>query len=83
MPTPARANIHSSLLAREERTEKRLLDLREVCHIVGVVPTTIYKLMRGGRFPQSIKVGSATRWSAREVNAWIDARLAERKAARS
>jgi prophage regulatory protein len=57
----------------------RFLKLAEVIERVGLGKTMVYRLVRENRFPQPFKPGGAgTRWSEREVVAWMDARLAER-----
>ena len=49
-----------------------LLSLDEVKEIVGLGKTRIYALMRAGAFPACFKPGGwATRWSEREVRAWV------------
>ena len=48
-----------------------LLRLSEVIEIVGLGKTTIYNLMRQGKFPQCYKPGGyATRWSEAEIIEW-------------
>lgn len=62
--------------------EKQLLTRREVCYVTGLGRTTISKLMADPRpevrFPAAIKFGDKSRWSVREVHAWIEARIASR-----
>lgn len=51
----------------------RLLKLDEVKRRVGLEKSMIYKLIREGRFPPPYKLSSfASRWSEREIVAWID-----------
>lgn len=55
-----------------ERPE-RLIKLDEVCRRVGLGKTMIYAMMKDGRFPRPYKISPfASRWSEREVVAWID-----------
>ena len=50
----------------------RLLRREEVETRCGIACTTIYRLMRAGKFPTPIKVGPrAVRWSASEVESWV------------
>ena len=62
----------------------RLLSKRQVAENVGFHPEHIMRLARAGRFPRPIKCGStencAVRFVADEVDAWINARMAERDA---
>lgn len=62
--------------------EDRLLKLDEVKQLANVGKTTIYRLMAEGKFPQKCNpLGSSTsRWSEREVTAWVEAQLAARAA---
>lgn len=67
---------------RLEPAPDRLLDLREVIALVGLGKTRIYALVRSGSFPAQCKPGGgASRWSEREVQAWIATQLASRAAA--
>ncbi|KKC27195.1 helix-turn-helix transcriptional regulator [Sphingomonas sp. SRS2] len=51
----------------------RLIKLDEVKRRVGLGKSMIYRLIQEGRFPAPYKVSSfASRWSDREVIAWID-----------
>jgi prophage regulatory protein len=59
----------------------RLLKLPEVIGIAGIGKTMIYRLVRAGSFPGFIKLGASTLWSEREVQAWVDRMVAERRAA--
>lgn len=61
----------------------RLLKLRQVMDMTGYGKTSIYNMMKVGKFPQKCKpMGSeSTRWSEREVRAWIDDALQARQAA--
>ena len=52
---------------------ERLIKLDEVCRRVGLGKTMIYAMIKGGRFPPPYKISAfASRWSEREVVAWID-----------
>jgi prophage regulatory protein len=61
----------------------RLLRLPEVKARIGLQTTQIYEYMARGDFPKSVKLcpsGRAVGWLESEVNAWIEARIAEREA---
>jgi prophage regulatory protein len=50
----------------------RLLKLEQVMNLVALGKTMVYRLVSEGRFPQPFKPGgNATRWSEREVFAWM------------
>ena len=53
----------------------RLLTRPEVETRCGIARSTIYRLMRAGRFPEPLRVGPrAVRWPASEIEEWLDAR---------
>ena len=50
----------------------RLLRREEVEARCGIARTTIYRLMREGRFPEPLKVGErAVRWPESEITRWL------------
>ena len=49
----------------------RLLTRVEVERRIGIGRSTIYKLMREGRFPAPYQIAGAARWSLREVEDWL------------
>jgi len=54
----------------------RVLKLKEVCSIVGLKPSTIYKLMSNGEFPKQIKLtAKSVGWSSSEVNHWVSLKI--------
>ena len=53
----------------------RLLRRPEVEQIVGAGTSTLYKMVREGRFPKPIKItAAAVRWRLSEINAWMEAK---------
>lgn len=56
----------------------RLIQRPEVERRTGLARTTIYDLIRAGRFPRPTKVGRASLWVESEVEAWVLDRVAER-----
>lgn len=55
--------------------DDRLLRREEVETRCGVTRSTIYRLMRAGQFPEPLRVGQrAVRWSASEIEKWLNAR---------
>lgn len=60
--------VSASIIAAD-----RLLDLHEVKAIAGLGKTMIYRKVREGSFPKPLKPGGvSTRWSEREVQAWLE-----------
>ena len=54
----------------------RILKLKEVCSIVGLKPSTIYKLMSSGGFPKQIKLtAKSVGWANNEINHWISLKI--------
>jgi prophage regulatory protein len=58
-------------MADVETSTERLLKLSEVSARVGLGKTRIYAMIAVGTFPAPYKIGKASRWSEREVVAWI------------
>lgn len=58
---------------------RRLLRLPDVLSRTGLSRSTLYA---DPTFPKSVKVGQrAVAWAESEIDAWIEARMAEREAA--
>ena len=50
----------------------RLLRMPEVMQIVGVSDKTIYRLMKQGLFPRSVRIGpNSVAWRENDIMAWI------------
>lgn len=57
----------------------KLIRLDEVIEAVGLSRSTIYLKMNKGTFPKPVSVGErGKRWLLRDVEDWIDGRVAER-----
>ena len=53
----------------------RLLRRREVEQITGMGRSSIYRLMKAGSFPRSVRVGStAVRWRSSDITRWVESR---------
>ena len=62
-------------------SETRLLPVPEVVARTGISRPQIYKLMARGTFPRPLDLGGRVRrWRSDELDAWIEARTAERDA---
>lgn len=58
---------------------RRMLRLTDVCAVTGLSRTTIYRLIYAGAFPKPAKLSPRTNaWLASEVDAYCEARAAER-----
>jgi prophage regulatory protein len=59
-----------------------ILDLQQVIERVKYKRSSIYDLVRAGRFPRPIALGPKRRgWIADEVDTWIRERVAESRSA--
>jgi prophage regulatory protein len=58
-------------MADVETSIDRLLKLSEVSARVGLGKTRIYAMIAAETVPAPYKIGKASRWSEREVVAWI------------
>lgn len=58
----------------------RLISQREVQRLTGLSRSGIYAAEAAGTFPKRLKLGTATRYVAHEVEAWVAERIAERDA---
>ena len=54
----------------------RLIDIKEVSSQTGICRTILYTLVKDDKFPQPVKIGRSTRFSERDVQAWIESQLA-------
>lgn len=51
-----------------------LINTREVCELLGVSRTTLYRRMAAGSFPLPANAGERNHlWNIREVEAWVEA----------
>ena len=57
-----------------------LLTLDDVIRATGQSRSSIYAKIKSGEFPAPVKIGSASRWSYRELEEWAEAHIAARDA---
>lgn len=58
---------------------RRILRFESVSEKVGLKRSAIYQRIREGTFPKQVKVGRASCWIEAEVDAWIDAQIAQNR----
>jgi prophage regulatory protein len=58
----------------------RLISIREAGKIVGLSKSTIYDRLKVGQFPKPTKLGKLTKFSLREIEAYVDSVLGSRAA---
>ena len=62
----------------QSQSSRRFLRLRDVQKVVPLSRSRIYELIADKRFPAPVKLSErASAWNADEVEAWVDARIAE------
>ena len=54
-----------------------LVEMKEITKLTGLTDKWFYKLIQEGLFPKPIKLGNRSRWLTSEVDAWLQARIAE------
>lgn len=70
---PARPSAGRTAMA----SAPRILRLKEVCKMVGLGRSFVYRLQTENRFPHSIKIGErAVGWLEDEVRMWLAERIA-------
>jgi len=69
--------VAASLRGREPKDPRVLLRLREICEIVGLSRSSIYKAIQERRFPKPVHAGvRAVRWRSRDIDLWLNAKVA-------
>lgn len=59
---------------------KKILRLRAAKDWTGLSRSTIYAMMKNGKFPQSLSLGArAIGWLESDIQAWIDSRVSASK----
>jgi prophage regulatory protein len=57
----------------------RILRIQEVTHTTGLSTSSVYKQIRLGEFPPSVKITKrASGWDAEAVHAWVAAKLGKK-----
>ncbi|HHG0471811.1 TPA: helix-turn-helix transcriptional regulator [Proteus mirabilis] len=51
--------------------------MKFITKFTGLTDKWFYKLIQKGQFPKPIKLGNRSRWLTSEVDAWLQARIAE------
>ncbi|MDF3838553.1 AlpA family transcriptional regulator [Cupriavidus basilensis] len=68
--------------ARDIPTEFiELIRMRKVLETTGISRPQVYALMKQNRFPKGVKIGRSTAWVRKEINDWVQQRIAERDSA--
>lgn len=57
--------------------DEPLVDMKFITQFTGSTDKWFYKLIQEGRFPKPIKLGRSSRWLKREVEQWLQERIAK------
>jgi predicted DNA-binding transcriptional regulator AlpA len=66
-------NASGERVARSERAEGELLDVRAVATLRGCSTRHVIRLSDAGRMPRPVKLGALTRWNRRLIIDWCSA----------
>ncbi|MCP4309479.1 MAG: AlpA family phage regulatory protein [bacterium] len=73
-------SLEPRIIAKPEFT-RRALRARAVAAKIGTAESSVWRLVQRGLFPPPIKLSpGCTRWFEDEIDAWLDAKAAERDA---
>jgi excisionase family DNA binding protein len=50
----------------------KLLDVRRVAGLLGCSPRHVFRLTDSGKIPAPVRLGNLVRWSAVEIEQWIN-----------
>lgn len=56
--------------------DEPLVDMKFITKFTGLTDKWFYKLIQDGQFPKPIKLGRSSRWLKREVEQWLQERIA-------
>ncbi len=57
--------------------DDQMVDMAFITQLNGLTDKWFYRLIRDGAFPAPIKLGRSSRWLKSEVEAWLQARIAQ------
>jgi len=60
--------------------ETQYLTLKDLCKRLKLAQSTIFGLLRQGKFPRGLKIGHSRRWNFDEVTAWAKVQSLEQEA---
>jgi prophage regulatory protein len=65
------AKIEENALNITHKEKKYLLRQKDVTAMVGFKATTLYNLIREGKFPAPLKMGTISLWSVEDIDNWF------------
>lgn len=67
----------TDMTSEVRRAEKRLIRIQEVSRRTGFGRAMLYRLMKEGEFPASVKLGrKSVAWDNDQITLWIEERIA-------
>ncbi|MCH5054564.1 AlpA family phage regulatory protein [Escherichia coli] len=57
--------------------DDQMVDMAFITQLTGLTDKWFYKIIKVGGFPAPIKMGRSSRWLKSEVEAWLQARIAQ------
>lgn len=62
---------------QETLRAKKILKMPQVSEVTGLSKSSIYELIRDGKFPKQIKLSvRSVGWLESDIDSWLDARIA-------
>tara|TARA_R110000851_G_scaffold315514_1_gene478035 strand:- start:17273 stop:17527 length:255 start_codon:yes stop_codon:yes gene_type:complete len=61
--------------------DDQFVDMAFMTEYTGLTDKWFYKLIQDGKFPKPVKFGRSSRWLKSELEAWIQERIQESRAA--
>ncbi|ELY5930149.1 helix-turn-helix transcriptional regulator [Cronobacter turicensis] len=55
--------------------EGQFVDMAFITRLLGVSDKWMYRLIKDGVFPKSIKLGRSSRWLQSEIESWLQERI--------
>ena len=65
------------MTTRPSLLEDQFVDMAFITNLTGLTDKWYYKLIKDGLFPKPVKLGRSSRWLKSEVEAWLQARIAQ------
>ena len=60
--------------------DDQFVDIKFITHLTGLSDKWFYKLIKDGKFPKPIKLGSSSRWLKSEIENWLQERITKSRA---
>jgi len=84
MTTIVSTNVRSAVCPNDDSfplIQDQFVDMAFMTEYTGLTDKWFYKLIQDGKFPKPVKFGRSSRWLKSELEAWIQERIQESRAA--